>query len=149
METDMANGCCSTCKVILSETNCSPSRAKAGFGNCRVCESARSKAANKENPKRARTANRKYYEKSLWEKRYTKKYGLPIEEFHKKLVSQDGRCDVCNRPMVRPCQDHDHATGKIRSLLCSFCNGLLGRFGDDIELFLKAADYLKKFKEIA
>lgn len=50
---------------------------------------------------------------------------------------QDGRCAICkvlfNHPKIEPaCADHDHATGKVRGLLCRPCNaveGMIGRTG--------------------
>ena len=38
--------------------------------------------------------------------------------------------------------DHCHSTGKIRGLLCDRCNHGLGHFKDDINLLIKAIEYL-------
>jgi len=142
----MANGCCTTCKTVLTEANCSPSKFKLGYGHCRVCDASRSREAYKRSPKRIRVANCKWHGTSGWKIRYERKYGVPIEEFHKKLIEQSGRCDICNRPMIKPCQDHNHETGEVRGLLCSFCNGLLGRVGESIEILSNTIGYLRKFK---
>jgi hypothetical protein len=82
----MANGCCTTCKTVLTEENCSPSKFKLGYGHCRVCDASRSREAYKRSPKRIRVAN------------------------------------------------------------CSFCNGLLGRVGESIEILSNTIGYLRKFK---
>lgn len=42
------------------------------------------------------------------------------------------------------CIDHDHATGKIRGLLCDNCNKALGHLKDSIEIANCVLEYLKK-----
>ena len=51
-------------------------------------------------------------------------------------------CLICSRaPAVHV--DHDHATGAIRGMLCFNCNGGLGQFKDDIDVMVRAIDYLR------
>lgn len=38
--------------------------------------------------------------------------------------------------------DHDHTTGKLRALLCTRCNSMLGMAYDSPELLIAAAKYL-------
>ena len=74
-------------------------------------------------------------------------FGMSIEEYEEKLVSQSGGCKICGLTCVsgkRLAVDHDHKTGKIRDLLCNNCNIGLGKFQDNPELLMKAADYLKE-----
>lgn len=40
--------------------------------------------------------------------------------------------------------DHDHATGKIRGLLCKPCNSALGHARDDLERLTGLIEYLGK-----
>ena len=45
--------------------------------------------------------------------------------------------------------DHNHETGKIRALLCSECNQMLGKAKDSEETLLAAVAYLRKHKGTA
>lgn len=78
------------------------------------------------------------------------RYGIEAEEYDRLLKSQDGRCAICrtDRPGGRYNDklliDHDHATGKIRGLLCQRCNGALGLFGDDLAGIMRVVEYLKR-----
>ena len=75
---------------------------------------------------------------------------LGIENFHKEdytalVLKQGDRCAICHKP--DPVQalsvDHDHATGKVRGLLCNNCNRGIGMLGDNSEVMAAAAAYLK------
>lgn len=75
------------------------------------------------------------------------KFGISLEEYSLKLEQQKGVCAICDglcKSGKRLAVDHDHKTGKIRDLLCNNCNGGLGKFQDNPELLIKAADYLRK-----
>ena len=41
--------------------------------------------------------------------------------------------------------DHNHTTGKVRGLLCSNCNTLLGKAKDNVNILQAAIDYLNDF----
>lgn len=73
------------------------------------------------------------------------KYGLTLNDFDILLKSQNGRCAICKKkPVVNIylSVDHDHVTGKIRGLLCYYCNTGLGHFKDDLSLLQEAVKYL-------
>jgi ribosomal protein S14 len=80
------------------------------------------------------------------------KYGLTLKCYDKMLKEQDNKCKICGSEETRNvkyeflCVDHCHETGKVRGLLCDFCNVGLGRFEDDIERLGSAIKYLKETK---
>lgn len=69
------------------------------------------------------------------------RYGLSEEEF--ALLQAAGSCPICERSGVPMEVDHDHATGKVRAILCSRCNSALGLFCEDPNLMLRAIAYLE------
>jgi hypothetical protein len=110
---------------------------------CKDCEAK----VNKEI--RQRKLEEDYLGTRLKERRNNLKrmFGMSIEEYDEKLAKQGNVCKICGLKCIsgkRLAVDHDHKTGKIRDLLCSNCNGGLGKFQDNPELLLKAADYLKE-----
>lgn len=49
----------------------------------------------------------------------------------RKIDEQKGVCDCCKEPFQLPhskyvCQDHDHATGAFRAMICQSCNKVVG-----------------------
>jgi len=76
-------------------------------------------------------------------------YGLTPDQFEAMMKSQRGRCAVCGQPPAGRGSagtlhiDHDHVTGRVRSLLCSHCNLGIGRFRDDPALLRAAATYVE------
>lgn len=76
-------------------------------------------------------------------------FGMSIEEYEDKAKQQNNVCAICGgvcKSGKRLAVDHDHKTGKIRGLLCGNCNGGLGKFQDNPELLIKAAEYLKQWQ---
>ena len=71
-------------------------------------------------------------------------YGLRPGEYAELLAKQGGKCAICRKvPRKRYLAvDHDHATGKIRGLLCFFCNSALGVFEFSPATARRAAVYL-------
>ena len=72
------------------------------------------------------------------------RYGLMPAQYAQMIKDADGKCCLCGRPADKLMIDHDHATKKVRELLCRFCNTGLGQFGDSIELLERAIAYLRK-----
>lgn len=67
---------------------------------------------------------RQYFQKSL------RNLGVTEEQYLAAYEAQGGRCAICqtheSELTRRLSVDHDHATGKFRSLLCGPCNRALG-----------------------
>ncbi len=74
-----------------------------------------------------------------------------LECYESLLIAQNHVCAICsgkeimtrNDKIKRFSIDHDHETGKVRGLLCQFCNSLIGYAYDDIEILESAIKYLK------
>ncbi len=64
------------------------------------------------------------------------------EDFILLAKQQDYGCYVCGKHELHI--DHCHESGRVRGLLCNSCNLGLGNFKDDIELLLKAVEYLEE-----
>jgi len=112
----------------------------------------------KKNPDKVRATTRRNYVKnreSLLKRarksQLKRKYGLSVAEYESLLLEQEYRCAIClkhkadNTNGYTLAVDHNHATGKVRGLLCASCNLSLGGFQDSEDLLLKAILYLKKY----
>jgi hypothetical protein len=79
-------------------------------------------------------------------------YGLTLDQYDAMLKKQNGVCAICKKPETRSkknnmCIDHNHKTGKVRSLLCDKCNRGIGYFNESISLLENASIYLRNFEE--
>jgi len=76
--------------------------------------------------------------------RLGKKFGITPERLEEMKQEQNGKCALCEKVSELALHvDHDHATGKVRALLCGTCNQMLGMAYDQPALLRKAADYLE------
>jgi Recombination endonuclease VII len=75
-----------------------------------------------------------------------KNFGITLEQYNDLLTAQDGRCAICHRhgdwTGRRLAVDHNHATGKVRGLLCGSCNRGIGFLDEDIKVLEGAIAYL-------
>lgn len=76
------------------------------------------------------------------------KYGITREIFEKMVEDQGNCCAVCHEEFgfkgLIPVVDHDHDTGRVRSILHMKCNTALGQVGDRLETLNKFVSYLEK-----
>ncbi|HTH63246.1 MAG TPA: endonuclease VII domain-containing protein [Gemmatimonadales bacterium] len=70
-------------------------------------------------------------------------YGISVFQYNELARQQEYACRICGNVPNRLNTDHDHATGRVRGLLCFLCNRGLAHFRDDPELFRRAAEYVR------
>lgn len=87
--------------------------------------------------------------KAIKRRNLLKRYGLTEQAFADMLESQNHACKICLRPFsseLRPNVDHDHDTGKVRSLLCAGCNGSVGLAKESEFVLARMIAYLRRHK---
>ena len=101
--------------------------------NCEICNSKRRKRDDGDARRKASWVHG------------LKKVGATPEMYERMFTEQNGLCAICVKPESngrRLAMDHDHATGRIRGLLCRNCNMALGLLKDDVDRFVTAVGYL-------
>jgi len=82
------------------------------------------------------------------EKAWKRRYGITRADYNRMLQDQHGSCAICKTTEIGRGHshfhvDHNHATGKVRGLLCDLCNRGLGYFKDSSKLMKAGAIYLE------
>jgi hypothetical protein len=116
---------------------------KRGYGSyCKACHTSRARA------KATYAGDRDHY------LRY--RYGITLADYEAMYAAQDGKCAICHgeqwtflrgrkrQPYSTLYVDHDHATGKVRALLCHGCNTAVGLLRENHERARGLIAYLKK-----
>ena len=106
------------------------------YSNCKECEKERRKQY------KATTARSA-------QKNKLRGYNMTFEDYERLYDSQEGLCMICQQPNNRDmllAVDHDHATGKVRGLLCNNCNLALGLVHDDPHLLRRMAEYIEELR---
>ena len=78
-------------------------------------------------------------------------YGLSLAQYNKMIAQQNNKCCICKTAFTIDKKnsihiDHDHESGKVRGILCSHCNVLLGYAREDISILRSAIRYITKHK---
>lgn len=147
---------CKTCNRTMAVSAFYPDlQRKDGLStHCKDCQLAYTKNWQRNNAKAYNTYQRDYNQRFRDEQpekarrrrraQHAKKYGITVDEYDELL--RQPTCAICREsfgPELKPNLDHCHATGRIRGVLCTFCNKGLGQFQDNIERLLGAIAYLK------
>ena len=130
----MANKTCTKCGVEkeLTEFYKSKLGPQGRSSECKACTNARQKANY--DPVKNRAKNLR------------NRFGMSLEDYDQILESQNGQCRICGTDTPgnkgRFVVDHNHATEKVRGLLCWSCNVGIGHLQDDPSILLSAFNYL-------
>lgn len=120
----------------------------------------RAKAWRDKNLEQSRAASRRSAAKTridnprvVKHRKLKSSYGISIEDFENMLKLQEHSCGICGfafdytSQSKGPHVDHDHKTGKVRMILCRFCNNLLGYADDNIAVLERVVKYLDKHND--
>lgn len=116
---------------------------------CQSCQRRRQKAYKKYTPEKQKVYKRRHYsyEKSR-DYSLRSRYGMTLIQFNAMFEAQGRKCALCRSDKSDGKNfvvDHSHKTGKVRGILCSYCNRALGMLKDDVEILKKAIAYLGDF----
>ena len=116
---------CPACQQAVAHADFSRNaRSSSGFGStCRACK-----------------------RRSSAEAYWRRQYGMSRSEVDTLRRAQSDRCAICGDPGPEHL-DHDHSSGKVRSLLCQRCNFGLGLYRDDPRLLRAAAEYVERHRD--
>lgn len=133
---------CTRCgkEKAIEEYNYSSEKGKK-INTCKECRVDQKRERDRLDPyeKKRRTRN----------SNLKRKFGITIDEYDEMLFEQGGECFICGEKQNGNKElsvDHDHVTGKIRSLLCSRCNTFVGYVESNPNLLSKVMDYIKSYK---
>ena len=78
----------------------------------------------------------------LW--RLKNDFGMTEAQQKQMITKQKNKCPICGDLLNDNYHtDHDHKTGRVRGILCSYCNQGLGQFKDNVESLKNAIEYLR------
>ena len=118
---------------------------------CKICYGRRVRAYKEAHKDEVTAGAAWYYKKSGQRHRrhhLKKLYGLTESQYTEMKERQNGACAICGIISQKPLHiDHNHTTGKVRALLCTQCNSMLGYARDSVEMLRKGVEYLESYSE--
>jgi hypothetical protein len=131
---------CSKCHQLKKAEEFSPSKWTADFlvSQCHACHT-KSETDRRKTPEGKRSALSSYLKS---------RYGITLNDFETILAQQGGRCAICKQTDIKTKGrtrfdvDHDHKTKKVRGILCTNCNRVLGLVHEDVVVLGNLIAYL-------
>lgn len=143
---------CTRCKLAKPESEFFRDRRSPNgrMARCKKCKTAELMKWRRENA--PDLESRRYWSNRDWERErhLIRKYGVTFARYRELLAEQGGGCAICGKPEAADRMldvDHDHQTGKVRGLLCTSCNRVLGHSFDSPDRLKAAASYLERHTE--
>lgn len=153
---------CSTCGIEKNFDQFSLHKGDVKpIAQCRGCIAAKTREWRKANADKKRETARKWrannMDKALAaeaktrerrrtrtkELRFIRLYGIDLEIYNELFSSQGNKCAICEQVDGKRLHvDHCHATGRVRGILCSTCNHMIGMAYDDPSILTRGAEYL-------
>ncbi len=116
---------------------------------CKKCDIKRSNNFRKNHKEQSKGYWKEYYRKNrdIVKQQcrlsgYKRTYGITIEQRDEIIKKQHGVCAICKIELATD-TDHNHVTGRVRGILCHYCNAGLGFFRDNPLIILSAAQYIE------
>ena len=110
---------------------------------------------NRDKILKARSDKNKTNPEKLMATNLRKMYGITISDYDNMLKAQNNLCAICSLPetSIHPrtkeikklSVDHNHNSGKVRGLLCTRCNCMIGYARESEILLNKAIEYLRTY----
>lgn len=131
-------------KKLKTCSKCLQEKEKDGFPKvgliCSSCKAEYTRRWRKKNPKKSQCLH------------YRRNFNITLEEYNRMLSLQNNCCAICgihetSAPRQKLFVDHCHRTGKVRELLCSWCNIAIGNLREDPTIIYKAIEYVEKHNE--
>lgn len=156
VEPESTTKVCTKCGILKPlEDFSKDSRNRSGLAaRCKKCNYANTRKWVKNNIEKSRQYARDYRKAHpeiaarVRDWGLKRRHGITHEEYVRLLEKQGGTCAICGGPANSKDGffhiDHSHATGKIRGILCHFCNTGLGSMRDSIDILKAAILYLEK-----
>lgn len=148
---------CRKCGVVKLRAEFTVRRSGSRAGHlaayCKECSAAAARGIYRTRAER----DPNWYRNHEWPRKLRRLYGITADDYHRMLAEQGRACALCwsTTPLTGARQyrrterevfdvDHDHRTGKVRGLLCTRCNRLVGLANDDPDTARRLVEYLSR-----